>query len=161
MNVMADKIYGFLFHLNQRGEQKIRNLFEYVTVEEKTGYNKKLEHFIGLLIVIGKAVIQEFGDYPEKIGINPLDHIAHYNDYVENEDDVVIQNFGFLKEVFEMFKNCHSAYKIIQTTYDREAEDTGRMRVILDALDKTRYLCGELQEKFKVFERNYFVSVNF
>ena len=77
MNVMADKIYGFLFHLNQRGEQK-------------TGYNKKLEHFIGLIIVIGKAVIQEFGDYPEKIGINPLDHIAHYNDYVENEDDVVI-----------------------------------------------------------------------
>jgi hypothetical protein len=59
-----------------------------------------------------------------------------------------------------MFKNCHSAYKIIQTTYDREAEDTGRMRVILDALDKTRYLCGELQEKFKVFERNYFVSVS-
>ena len=58
-----------------------------------------------------------------------------------------------------MFKNCHSAYKIIQTTYDREAEDTGRMRVILDALDKTRYLCGELLENFKIFERNYHVSV--
>jgi hypothetical protein len=34
------------------------------------------------------------------------------------------------------------------------------MRVILDALDKTRYFCGELFEKFKVFERNYAVSVS-
>ena len=28
-------------------------------------------------------------------------------------------------------------------------------------LDKSRYLAGEMLEKFKVFERNFFNSVNF
>lgn len=57
MTMMTDKMNAFLYHLNQKGDQKIRQLFEYVTVEEKANYNKKLETFIGLLILIGKAVL--------------------------------------------------------------------------------------------------------
>jgi hypothetical protein len=38
-------------------------------------YNKRLELMIAMMIVIGKSVLQEFGETPQKIGIKNTDYI--------------------------------------------------------------------------------------
>eukprot|EP00347_Sterkiella_histriomuscorum_P013139 403365863 len=158
MSVLCDKIGQFIFHLNHRGDQKIKHFLEYVTHEQQTLYNKRFETMISMLIVIGKSVLQEFGETPQKIGIKNTDYILKKQNIVTNEIETFLDNFTILKEVNEVFKNCQSAYKIIQTNYDRDAEDPLRIKIIIDLLDKTRYFCGELLEKFKVIERNYNAS---
>ncbi|CDW88893.1 UNKNOWN [Stylonychia lemnae] len=159
MSVLSDKIGQFIFHLNSRGDQKIRQLFEYVTPEQQLIFNKRLEIMIGMIIIIGKSVLQEFGDTPQKIGIKNTDYLLKKQDMITNEIDALIENFETLREIHEIFKNCQSAYKIIQTNYDREAEDPQRIKVVIDLLDKTRFFCGELLEKFKIAERNYAATV--
>ncbi len=94
-----------------------------------------------------------------KIGIKSADHILAKGNMVTNEVDTLIENFKILKEVFEIFKNSLQAYRIMQANYDREAEDPARVKVIIDMLDKSRYFCGELLERFKMFERNHIASV--
>lgn len=69
-------------------------------------------------------------------------------------------NFHNLKRAFEYFKNCSSAYKIINNNYDRQAEELSKAQNIIDLLDKTRYYSGELLERFKVIEKNYISSVS-
>lgn len=78
---------------------------------------------------------------------------------ITNEVDTMIENYGILKEVVEIFKNSHQAYKIIYTNYDRNGDEPNRVRVIIDLLDKSRYFCGEIFEKFKLIERNHHSQV--
>ena len=61
---------------------------------------------IAMLIVIGKSVLQEFGETPKKIGIKNTDYIMKKHDVITNEIEALIDNFNILKEVAEVFKNC-------------------------------------------------------
>lgn len=59
------------------------------------------------------------------------------------EEDVLV-----LKEVNTYFKNSASAYRIINTNYDRPAEELHKVRMIIDLLDKARFFSGEILERF-------------
>jgi len=156
MTILSEKLNTFFFHLDKLGDVKMRQLFTYASHQQQLSYNQKMEYLIGMLIIISKAVLQEFGENPQKIGIKSTDHIMDKSGFmVPNEVDAMLENFGILREMFEIFKNSHQAYRIIYTNYDRNADDPNRVRVIIDLLDKSRYFCGEMSEKFKVFERNY------
>jgi hypothetical protein len=110
---------------------------------------------IAFLLLIGRSILQEFGENLQKIGIKNSDYITKREDFITNEAMAFVENLHIFKEAFEIFKNCFSAYKIIQTTYDREPNDPIKTKAIIDVLDKVRYFCGEVYERFKVIERNY------
>lgn len=72
-----------------------------------------MEHTIAILILLGKAVLQEYAETPSKIGIKSTDYIIAKGSVVSDEISALLENFGILREVFEIFKNCMQAYKIM------------------------------------------------
>jgi hypothetical protein len=79
--------------------------------------------------------------------------------FITNETEAFVENIHLIRTVFDTFKNCVSAFKIINNNYDRSAEQIGKARMVIDLMDKTRYFSGELLERFKVIERNYQAAV--
>lgn len=66
-----------------------------------------------MIWMLSKCILQEFGKIPEKIGIKNLDSLLENATFVSNETDAFLENINTVKIVFESFKNCVSAFRII------------------------------------------------
>lgn len=155
MLVLQEKIGQFLYFLDHKGQNKLKTMFEYGSTEIQQQFNKRMEALTAFILLIGKTVLQEFSTCPQKIGIQSFDPLISRTDYVTNELEAFPQNLVFLREAYEIYKNCYSAYKIIQQTYERDPENPHKAKLISELLDKSRYFCGELLERFRVLERNF------
>lgn len=71
-------------------------------------------------------------------------------EFVFDEVKAFVDSYKLLKEVFETFKNCVTAFKIINNNFFRSAEDIKKVGNLIDIINRTRYFAGEILEKFKV-----------
>ena len=62
-------------YINMKGDYAGLAYFSHGTGEVRRGFNRKLEHHISMLMLIGRTVIGEFAETPHKIGIKPVDHV--------------------------------------------------------------------------------------
>ena len=90
-----------------------------------------------------------------------MEEISSIEAEVSDEASALLDNFKVMQEAFEIYKNCCTAYQIIQQTYQREVKDTSKAKLAIDLMDKARFYCGELFERLKVMEKNYINMVRY
>ena len=113
-----------------------------------------MEELCGLLILVSQYALQEFGDYPEQIGVKNMAYLTQEITMIKSERKALVENSISLRKCNEFLKNSIDIYFLLTNFYHRDRIETRRADKMLGYIAKARFLSGELLIAFKYLERN-------
>ena len=136
--LLMDKIQ--FYKMNILSKENFIESFKCLSLKNKINYNKSLEEFCGLLLLLPQLILLEFYKYIEKFeNLNIPDKNKFKDKYIFDEISCLYYNNNLLSEVSEYFQNCFEVYLILVKEVDDMSLKPKNFNNALSAFEKARY----------------------
>ena len=136
--LLMDKIQ--YYKMNVLSKDNYLESFKCLSLKNKINFNKALEEFCGLLLLLPQLILLEFYKYIEKFdNLNIPDKTKFKDKYIFDEVSCLYYNNNLLSEVSEYFQNCFEVYLILVKEVDDMSLKPRNFNNALSAFEKARY----------------------
>ena len=82
---LEDKLVHLLYVMGKKSQNCLDKVFEFSSYELQRRFNTRLESLLGMLFLVCRLILMEFGSDPQKIGINDSIQFLEQNSVIHIE----------------------------------------------------------------------------
>ena len=97
-------------------------------------------------------LLQELHEKQSEIGITDVSKLLEHDRPIKNEENAFFENIVVLGEIFEYFKQCVDAFKIIIRREDRKPFPLQAVEKLIYYIEKCRFLENNVEEEYCLYE---------